>query len=1497
MKKFLQIFNSLIGIVAIAFLFTQFTSGMIKVVNYDLAQINKRIEVALLSEINPGKVLGTTNVVLAATMPVSCESTDVGCGTPTPTYYTLSVAKSGSGTVTDNLGGINCGSTCSASYTSNLSVALVATPASGSIFTGWSGACSGTTSSCALTMNANKVVTATFATTNQSPTIQSSGAHSVTATEAALTMMIVPNNSATTVWFRYASSNPGTCNDTFGTKFPPSGSGLGSGMTPTGFTQSVAGLTPATTYYYCSIAENAAGKSFSSLKSFTTTNSTNNSVITVTSPTASSFWDIGTTHTITWQNRDGNSTSRNVQLYTSAPGSNTVCLIVNSVPDTGSYSWTIPTLLDPICKNQQILTVLRLDGSWIKGQSGIFSIREKLPDFVVSDIKIDKRSGDTQSTIYVTIKNIGTGTAGPDVILNTTIKDNNTGYIYKSGKTDNYIPGYVGDTASAEFLIPNSNHIYHFTAKVNDPTWLSESDYSNNTLSKTVTYNNRNMFKIAEVALFTSPYQPGTNITFKVRGLEPDGTWTAADEGFQASGQVYINDDPYQPVLYSTVTSYDPSTGWWTTTVPAPSVTGNYQMRIVIWCGFDYGKVCSDRYGSRGPQVEQMVPFKVGVGTISPLTIITPQGGEQWQKMKTYTVGWSTAGIPTQYLSLRPEYQFIDEQGNVAYGATFTGGTFVGSDDSRFGRTTVNVSNIHLTAGKKYRVRIIGWDSNNTKVIEGTSVGYVTVVDSITSRVCAGGTEIIKRSPLRNDEFGRLGLNINGYPEILRYRIQWFSGGWSDWYTPGIDDVDWKTNNDGSLRRVWAYFGDHNHEYEKCMTIDTGKPDLIVSDISLEPANPTIGQIVKIIATLKNIGAGDAYIPNSLPLSGPTANLKIVGPAYSYVEGSSGTTGTTANPPLKPGATATYSFGKFSTIQFPSAGEYTISVVADGGGNTSGGIGVIDESREDNNSLNKTIAINNPTTPTVAIIFPNGGEQWEVGKSYQIKWASSNLPIDAQNGIGINFDNGKGTTGIFGWLNNDGSETWTIPLTMAPGQYQLEITATNRLTNKIVASDKSNQFNIITALPAITCAPGKLEPIGVAGDIIPAAKGCLSAGTEGNSYVANQQDDSVYFTEPVSNYGKQPGAPSAYFSIKVSSPGIYGVHMTVRGYGSSSDSFLIQLFDPEGKEILFPGPAASANAADVRFEKADIIAGSNPYSSFTTIRANHWQVYSDRPQQFVPMVTWKLPSAGVYTLRVIKREDNATFKDIRLVNSSIDSFVRENTWKENIGKVISPILPSVISAEVLLQERIQKLEYRVSELEKQVVDNEKSLVTTVDPSLTNRVVGKILLQVEGKGEAWYVDKDTQKKFYLKDGNTAYTALQAFGLGISNEDLAKIKISTSEQVVVKDSDGDGLDNQFEEAIGTDPYNKDTDGDGYDDGVEVINNYSPLGSGRMTIDANLVKRLEGKIILAVHKRGEAFYISNGEAHYLKDGLSAYQIMRNQSLGITNNDLRKIQVGEFK
>ncbi len=84
-------------------------------------------------------------------------------GTPASSTLSVTLAGTGSGTVTSSDGDVNCGTTCSASYSNGSSVTLKATAAAGSSFAGWSGGgCSGTTTTCTVSVTSATTVTATF---------------------------------------------------------------------------------------------------------------------------------------------------------------------------------------------------------------------------------------------------------------------------------------------------------------------------------------------------------------------------------------------------------------------------------------------------------------------------------------------------------------------------------------------------------------------------------------------------------------------------------------------------------------------------------------------------------------------------------------------------------------------------------------------------------------------------------------------------------------------------------------------------------------------------------------------------------------------------------------------------------------------------------------------------------------------------------------------------------------------------------------------------------------------------------------------------------------------------------------------------------------------------------------------------------------------------------------------------------------------------------------
>jgi len=183
--------------------------------------------------------------------------------------------------------------------------------------------------------------------------------------------------------------------------------------------------------------------------------------------------------------------------------------------------------------------------------------------------------------------------------------------------------------------------------------------------------------------------------------------------------------------------------------------------------------------------------------------------------------------------------------------------------------------------------------------------------------------------------------------------------------------------------------------------------------------------------------------------------------------------------------------------------------------------------------------------------------------------------------------------------------------------------------------------------------------------------------------------------------------------------------------------------------------------------------------------------------------------------------------------------------------------------------------------------------------LQQKLKGYILLQVEENGEAWYINTEDQKRYYLKDGLIAYVVLREFGLGITNKNLNKIPVGVEDRFTDTDTDGDGLTDKLEEGLATDINNPDTDGDGYNDGIEVRNGYNPLGTENMSFNYNLVNQLKGKILLQVESRGEAWYINptDGKRYYMQNGDAAYEIMRYLSLGITNQNLEQFQIGELQ
>jgi YVTN family beta-propeller protein len=129
---------------------------------------------------------------------------------------TVSVSKTGtgSGTVTSNVGSINCGAICtSTSLAVGTQVNLTASPAGGSGFVQWSGACTGTNPACTVTTLGENTVSATRITTGAGGwgmAYNASGSRLYVGNKGSTTVSVIDTGSNTVVATITGFSGPGS---------------------------------------------------------------------------------------------------------------------------------------------------------------------------------------------------------------------------------------------------------------------------------------------------------------------------------------------------------------------------------------------------------------------------------------------------------------------------------------------------------------------------------------------------------------------------------------------------------------------------------------------------------------------------------------------------------------------------------------------------------------------------------------------------------------------------------------------------------------------------------------------------------------------------------------------------------------------------------------------------------------------------------------------------------------------------------------------------------------------------------------------------------------------------------------------------------------------------------------------------------------------------------------------------------------------------------------
>lgn len=344
------------------------------------------------------------------------------------------------------------------------------------------------------------------------------------------------------------------------------------------------------------------------------------------------------------------------------------------------------------------------------------------------------------------------------------------------------------------------------------------------------------------------------------------------------------------------------------------------------------------------------------------------------------------------------------------------------------------------------------------------------------------------------------------------------------------------------------------------------KPDLVVTDISWRPSNPTDEDEICIFATIKNIG--------TKAVDGSTLT------AWTYINGYHAAN-TFYGKKIGIGDTLTEKIlcSKYGKNVWFRKGKNTITVEID-----PKDVNIINESNESNNKRTEVFTISS-IRRSITVISPNGGEKWEKGKTYKITWSTEGLfsatttSTSTVPEVEVTLFKGSRyykflTTLIL--VGSTGGYSWTVPLDIPAGDdYKIRVRYVSYYgTGDVPIEDFSdNYFSIVSA--TTTCHTSPLWSWNYCSPNCPCAEGEGDCDTDADCQAGLYCAQNVGAKYGQSKYmdvcEKKELKPD--LTIKdIYYEGSYYIKVKYCnvGSGSSTDDFLIKLRNEDtGKE--YPG--------------------------------------------------------------------------------------------------------------------------------------------------------------------------------------------------------------------------------------------------------------------------------------------------------------------------------------
>lgn len=577
---------------------------------------------------------------------------------------------------------------------------------------------------------------------------------------------------------------------------------------------------------------------------------------------------------------------------------------------------------------------------------------------------------------------------------------------------------------------------------VNDPSTVTFPDIKAGYYIKSVAF--KRNFKNTELVSFKN-----------VKGIETTNgdSLPTPEEGFhvQASISEANNPNPKTDVVPNINTEYDQKTNSWSGTFRPTLPDGSYVLNITLYCS-NHTKACFTTHGDNY-EAEVLIPFRVGnAATEAPATPVSSESGsikvfpiqEFWRIGNTYTINFSTAGNTKGPFSVYLEKYHEPQSGKTGVNSSMLIGE---TNSGSFSYTIPGSFNTFPGQGWTFKIKVC----SSSCVILGHSNQFsigpqLQVVYPNGGENLMNGSKVLIKWDKSNVPSPTIDISLlddpSRYGDVIIKNTP--NDGSEEWTVRSLTSIETKSGTTATPSGRYVIFvscSDNN-----CIVDDSNRSFTISGAVPTPTSTP-------LPITVLSPRQGESWVVGNTYSISWTA-FSASADTFVYLSGGGNEEGYYKYIGTPTGNNFSLNY-TVQTSDVPQVVGATWKVAVCEGKMTSGG-------RNCGWSGEVKVTAAPPSTSSVNITFPNGGEVFNAGSSYFIKYYASG------NNEKVRFSLVNTATRQSWWIGSDiplqsnsleGVVGWNIPDDVPAGDaYKVRII---RQSDNAMIEESDRPFRIL----------------------------------------------------------------------------------------------------------------------------------------------------------------------------------------------------------------------------------------------------------------------------------------------------------------------------------------------------------------------------------------------------------------------------------------------------